>query len=68
MDRAGAEQTTFVRAYEWVYRTVPYFDRVGCRPIDAAGALEAAGFRVVTRRRLKRGGVWPVDLLLARPV
>jgi demethylmenaquinone methyltransferase/2-methoxy-6-polyprenyl-1,4-benzoquinol methylase len=68
MDRVRGEETTFLRAYECVYRMVPYFDRVGCRPIDAAGALEAAGFRVVTRRRLKRGGVWPVDLLLARPV
>ncbi|MFB6354835.1 MAG: class I SAM-dependent methyltransferase [Halobacteriales archaeon] len=67
MERAGAERTSFVRAYDWVFDNVPGANRVGCRPIYARRALEAAGFAVEERASLRRAGVWPVELLVARP-
>lgn len=67
MERSGAEDSTFVRTYEWLYRTLPGYGRVGCRPIYAGEALSDAGFRVESRRRVRRAGVWPVDVYLARP-
>ncbi len=67
MERSGAEESSFVRAYEWLYRTLPGYGRVGCRPIYAGEALSNAGFRIEARRRLTRAGVWPVDVFLARP-
>lgn len=67
MERAGAERTAFVRAYDWVFDHVPGAAQVGCRPIFARRALEAAGFAVEDRASVRRAGVWPVELLVARP-
>lgn len=67
MERAGAEDDPFVRAYEWVYDHVPGYERVGCRPIYARRALEAAGFAIERQERHRRGYVWPVEILIARP-
>ena len=67
MEREGAERDRFVRCYEWVYRHVPGYDRVGCRPIYARRTLEAAGFEIERRERHRRWFVWPVDVLIARP-
>lgn len=67
MEQAGAERTAFVRAYDWVFDHVPGANRVGCRPIYARRALEAAGFAVEDRASIRRAGVWPVERLVARP-
>ena len=67
MEREGAERDRFVRWYEWVYRHVPGYDRMGCRPIYARRALEAAGFEIERRERHHRWNIWPVDVLIARP-
>ncbi|AGN00846.1 type 11 methyltransferase [Salinarchaeum sp. Harcht-Bsk1] len=68
MERAGAEDDPFVRAYDWFFERVPGYDRFGCRPIYAARMLEEAGFEVERRERLRRAWVWPVEVLIARPV
>lgn len=67
MERADAEDDPFVRAYDWVYEHVPGYDRVGCRPVYARRAVEDAGFTVECREHHRRGGVWPVEVLVARP-
>ena len=60
MDRAGVENAAFVRAYEWAYRHVPGFARVGCRPFNVASAIRGAGFAIEAVERSRRAGVWPV--------
>lgn len=67
MERSGAEDDPFVRAYDWAFEHVPGYDRVGCRPVYARRALETGGFDVERRERHRRAGVWPVDVLVARP-
>jgi demethylmenaquinone methyltransferase/2-methoxy-6-polyprenyl-1,4-benzoquinol methylase len=52
------------KLYEWSHEHFPSF--VDCRPIDAAGALETAGYTVVTERPLTMWGL-AVDLVLATP-
>jgi len=66
MERAGAERDPFIRGYEWVYGHLPGFERVGCRPVYAGRALEAAGFEVLHREHHRRGAVWPVEIVVAR--
>jgi demethylmenaquinone methyltransferase/2-methoxy-6-polyprenyl-1,4-benzoquinol methylase len=43
--KAGKTPSTLERIYVWMHRHFPHI--VDCRPIDAAGVLTAAGFRVV---------------------
>jgi demethylmenaquinone methyltransferase/2-methoxy-6-polyprenyl-1,4-benzoquinol methylase len=68
MERAGAEDDPFVRAYDWLFERVPGFERFGCRPIRASRTLEEEGFAIERRERLQRARVWPVEVLTARPV
>ncbi len=68
MERAGAEDDLFVRAYDWLFERVPGYERFGCRPIYASRTLEEEGFEVERRERLHRAWVWPVEILIARPV
>lgn len=68
MDRGEQRHRRFVSLYEWVYRHVPGYDAVGCRPIYAHEALKDAGFAVQSAESLTAAGVWPLDVLLARPV
>lgn len=65
MDRHGLEADRFVRAYEWAFEHLPGYDRVGCRPVYARRAIEAAGFAIDRHERFRRAGVWPVDLIVA---
>jgi len=44
MERAGAEDDLFVRAYDWLFERVPGYERFGCRPIYASRTLEETGF------------------------
>jgi demethylmenaquinone methyltransferase/2-methoxy-6-polyprenyl-1,4-benzoquinol methylase len=67
MTTADVPDSRFLRAYEWVYRTVPGASRVGCRPVDLDRALADAGFAVERRERAVRAGVWPVASVVARP-
>lgn len=67
MERRGYEETPFVRAYEWLYATVPGYDTVGCRPIDVCGRLTAAGFTIVSSETVRRAGIWPTTIALAKP-
>ena len=67
MERAGAEGDRFVKTYDWLFENVPGYRRFGCRPIYARRALETGGFEIVRRERHRRGHVWPVELLVARP-
>ncbi|WP_254839570.1 methyltransferase domain-containing protein [Natronomonas marina] len=67
MERAGAEDDLFVRAYDWLFERVPGYERFGCRPIYAARTLTEAGFEIERRERLRRARVWPVEILIARP-
>lgn len=67
MERVGFEDSPFVRIYEWIYRYLPGYDRVGCRPIDVTGTLTAAGLEVEYTETVLRGGVWPTTVALARP-
>ncbi len=52
------------RLYGWSHEHFPSF--VDCRPIDAQGALRAAGFTIEQTRRLSMWGL-AVDLVLAHP-
>jgi demethylmenaquinone methyltransferase/2-methoxy-6-polyprenyl-1,4-benzoquinol methylase len=52
------------KLYEWSHEHFPSF--VDCRPIDAPGSLEAAGYAVTTVRPLAMWGL-AVDLVLATP-
>lgn len=67
MPRAGHEDSAFVRAYEWAYRNVPGYATVGCRPIYVEAAIRDAGFEITATRELLRGGVWPIEIVQARP-
>lgn len=67
MEREGAETDLFVRGYDWIFEHVPGYDRVGCRPIYARRALETEGFAIEQMDRYRRGYVWPVEILIARP-
>lgn len=67
MERSGYEETPFVKAYEWLYATLPGYSAVGCRPIDVRGRLTAAGFTVTSSETVHRAGVWPTTIALARP-
>lgn len=67
MDRARVPDSRFLQAYEWAYRRVPGFERVGCRPIPATDLLRDAGFRVGSVTRLRRGNVWPVAGFVCTP-
>lgn len=67
MERAEAEADPFVRAYDWAFDHVPGYARLGCRPVYARRALEAGGFVVEREERRRRGYVWPVEILIARP-
>jgi len=67
MERAGAEDDLFVRAYDWLFERVPGYERFGCRPIYASRTLEEAGFVIERRERRHRAWVWPVEILIARP-
>lgn len=67
MPRAGHEDSAFVRVYEWLYRNVPGYATVGCRPIYVEAVVEAAGFEIGATRELVRGGVWPIEIVVARP-
>ena len=66
MDTRDVPDSPFLQAYEWAYRQIPGFALVGCRPIDARGDLEAAGFEIETVERDSRPGGWPVVTILAR--
>ena len=68
MERAGAEDDLFVRAYDWLFERVPGYERSGCRPIYAFRTLEEAGFVVERQEHLNRAWVWPVEILIARPM
>lgn len=68
MERAGAEDDLFVRTYDWLFERVPGYERFGCRPIYASRTLEEAGFEIERRERLHRAWVWPVEILIARPM
>jgi demethylmenaquinone methyltransferase/2-methoxy-6-polyprenyl-1,4-benzoquinol methylase len=53
--------TALVRTYEWAHRHFP--NLLDCRPIFAAQALEAAGFRIVSTEMQR---MWvPVEIVLA---
>jgi demethylmenaquinone methyltransferase/2-methoxy-6-polyprenyl-1,4-benzoquinol methylase len=68
MERAGAEDDPFVRVYDWLFDRLPGYQRFGCRPIYASRILEEGGFEIERRERLRRARVWPVEVLIARPV
>jgi demethylmenaquinone methyltransferase/2-methoxy-6-polyprenyl-1,4-benzoquinol methylase len=68
MERAGAEDDLFVRAHDWLFERVPGYERFGCRPIYASRTLEEAGFVVERQEHLDRAWVWPVEILIARPM
>lgn len=68
MEREGAEEDRFVRAYDWAFDHLPGARRFGCRPIHARQRLEACGFAVERAERRRRAAVWPVDIVIARPV
>jgi len=67
MDRARVPESRFLRLYEWLYQHVPGFAAVGCRPIPATEALQAAGFSVRSAESFRRGGVWPVACFRCTP-
>lgn len=67
MDHTSVPDSWFLQAYEWAYRRVPGFERVGCRPIPAMALLRDADFAVQSVTRLRRGGVWPVAGFVCTP-
>jgi demethylmenaquinone methyltransferase/2-methoxy-6-polyprenyl-1,4-benzoquinol methylase len=67
MDRADTNRSRFLRGYEWAYRHVPGFARVGCRPFDVRAVVTDGDFRVERLERSRRGGIWPVVTAYCRP-
>jgi hypothetical protein len=67
MDREGWENTAFVRAYEWVYRNLPGYASVGCRPIYVEAVVAEAAFTVDYAEQIVPGGLWPIRIVRARP-
>lgn len=53
------------RLYEWLHEKIPSY--VDCRPIDAQGVIQAAGFSV---RNRQVGSMWglPIELVVASKV
>lgn len=66
MDREGWEDTAFVRAYEWLYRNLPGYASVGCRPIYVEDVVADAGFDVERSERIVPAGLWPIRIVRAR--
>jgi len=66
MDVADVPDSPFLQAYERAYQQLPGFALVGCRPIDARGHLEAAGFEIERVDRDSRPAGWLVTTFLAR--
>jgi demethylmenaquinone methyltransferase/2-methoxy-6-polyprenyl-1,4-benzoquinol methylase len=60
--KPGEKPSLLERGYVWMHRHFPHL--VDCRPIDAAGALEAAGLHVVRQSNL---AIWtmPVAAVVA---
>ncbi len=58
----GERESLLERSYEWMHRHFPHI--VDCRPIDAAGFVEAAGLAL---QQEKRATIWtmPVSILVA---
>jgi ubiquinone/menaquinone biosynthesis C-methylase UbiE len=54
---AGSHPSVLEGAYVWMHRHFPHI--VDCRPIDAAAALEAAGYRVAARNDL---AIWTMPV------
>lgn len=67
MDRTGWEDTNFVRGYEWVYRNLPGYASVGCRPIYVEDVVAEAGFQVERSEGIVPAGLWPIRIVRARP-
>jgi len=67
MDREGRENTAFVRGYEWVYRNLPGYASVGCRPIYVEAVVAEAAFTVDYAEQIVPGGLWPIRIVRARP-
>ena len=67
MPRAGHGNSRFVRTYEWLYRNLPGYATIGCRPIYVESAISGAGFEIEATRELVRGGVWPLEIVVGRP-
>jgi len=67
MDRAGWEDTAFVRAYEWVYRNLPGYASVGCRPIYVEEVVATSGFEIEYSEQVIPAGLWPIRIVRARP-
>ncbi|MFT4890335.1 MAG: ubiquinone/menaquinone biosynthesis C-methylase UbiE [Halobacteriales archaeon] len=67
MDRAGWEDTAFVRGYEWVYRYLSGYASVGCRPIYVEDVVADARFRVERSEQIVPAGLWPIRIVRARP-
>jgi hypothetical protein len=67
-ERTGAEDDPFVRASDWLFDRVTGYERLGCRPIDASRILEPDGFEIERRERHHRAWLWPVEILVARPL
>jgi ubiquinone/menaquinone biosynthesis C-methylase UbiE len=67
MDRAGWEETAFVRTYEWVYRNLPGYASVGCRPIYVTDILTTSGFEVEFSEQVVPAGLWPIRIVRAHP-
>lgn len=67
MDRAGWEDTAFVRGYEWVYRNLPGYASVGCRPIYVEEVVADAGFQVERSEGIVPAALWPIRIVRARP-
>ena len=54
--------------YDWLFERVSGYERFGCRPIYASRTLEEEGFAIERQEHLHRARVWPVEILIARPI
>lgn len=67
MDRAGWENRAFIRGYEWVYRKVPGYATLGCRPIYVEEVITDVGFEVKRSEQVLPAGFWPIRIVRAHP-
>jgi len=56
----GNSPSLIERAYVWMHRHFPHL--VDCRPIDVAGVLSAAGFRITHQQEM---AIWTMPVVAA---
>ena len=66
MPKEGHENSVVFRCYEWVHRTFPRY--ASCRPIYVEDSVRDAGFEIKRTEEMAIVGVFPMKIVIAKPL